>query len=125
MSAPNLLGGSPHVIDFATQSFSHIEDVFAETERLLLDFDIGSGAIVLQGPGPANFWCLSVSMCIGGRLFDEQMGFIDGVPNFLSEAQSGLVVFAEVSAVPVPAAIWLFGTALIGFIGFSKRRKAA
>lgn len=29
------------------------------------------------------------------------------------------------SAVPVPAAIWLFGTALIGLVGFSKRRKAA
>jgi hypothetical protein len=26
--------------------------------------------------------------------------------------------------VPVPAAVWLFGTALIGLIGFSKRRKA-
>ena len=27
-------------------------------------------------------------------------------------------------AVPVPAAVWLFGTALIGLVGFSKRRKA-
>ena len=29
----------------------------------------------------------------------------------------------EVSPIPVPAAIWLFGTGLIGLIGFSKRRK--
>ena len=29
------------------------------------------------------------------------------------------------SPVPVPAAIWLFGTALIGFIGISRRRKVA
>ena len=28
------------------------------------------------------------------------------------------------AAVPLPAAAWLFGTALIGFIGFSRRRKA-
>ena len=28
---------------------------------------------------------------------------------------------ASISAVPVPAAFWLFGTALIGFIGFSRR----
>jgi hypothetical protein len=28
-------------------------------------------------------------------------------------------------AVPVPAALWLFGTALIGLVGFGKRRKAA
>ena len=27
-------------------------------------------------------------------------------------------------AVPVPAAVWLFGTALIGLAGFSKRRKS-
>jgi hypothetical protein len=30
-----------------------------------------------------------------------------------------------ISPVPVPAAVWLFGTALIGMIGFGKRRKAA
>ena len=30
-----------------------------------------------------------------------------------------------VSAVPVPAAVWLFGTALIGFVGMSRRRKGA
>jgi hypothetical protein len=28
----------------------------------------------------------------------------------------------EVSAVPVPAAVWLFGTALIGLLGFGKRK---
>lgn len=31
----------------------------------------------------------------------------------------------NLSPVPVPAAVWLFGTALIGLVGFSKRRKAA
>ncbi len=29
------------------------------------------------------------------------------------------------SAVPIPAAVWLFGCGLIGLIGFSKRKKAA
>jgi hypothetical protein len=27
----------------------------------------------------------------------------------------------SVSAVPVPAAIWLFGSALVGFVGMSRR----
>ena len=31
----------------------------------------------------------------------------------------------SVSLIPIPAAFWLFGTALIGLVGFSKRRKAA
>jgi hypothetical protein len=30
-----------------------------------------------------------------------------------------------ISAVPIPAAIWLFGSGLIGLVGFSKRSKAA
>lgn len=29
------------------------------------------------------------------------------------------------AVVPVPAAVWLFGTALFGLVGFSRRRKAA
>ena len=31
----------------------------------------------------------------------------------------------SVNPVPVPAAVWLFGTGMLGLIGFSKRRKAA
>jgi len=31
----------------------------------------------------------------------------------------------NLTVVPVPAAVWLFGTALIGLVGFSKRRKSA
>ena len=29
------------------------------------------------------------------------------------------------SPVPIPAAVWLFGTALIGMVGFGKRRRVA
>ena len=31
----------------------------------------------------------------------------------------------DVSEVPLPAAVWLFGTALIGLVGFSRRRKVS
>lgn len=31
----------------------------------------------------------------------------------------------DLNPVPVPAAVWLFGTALIGFVGMSRRRKLA
>ena len=31
----------------------------------------------------------------------------------------------DLNPVPVPAAVWLFGTALIGFVGMSRRRKVA
>jgi len=32
---------------------------------------------------------------------------------------------AEISAVPVPAAVWLFGSGLLGLIGMARRKKAA
>ena len=41
-----------------------------------------------------------------------------------ADVQSGSITVTAPAAVPVPAAIWLFGTGLIGLIGFSKRRKA-
>jgi len=40
-------------------------------------------------------------------------------------ARTDTALQTELSAVPIPAAFWLFGTALIGLVGFSKRRKAA
>ena len=48
---------------------------------------------------------------------------ISGFPRDLqTELQSGSID-VEVSVIPVPAAVWLFGTALIGLIGFGRRRK--
>ena len=44
------------------------------------------------------------------------------VPGTFSSHRMGGFVYRDVSAVPVPAAVWLFGTALIGMIGFSKRK---
>jgi len=43
-------------------------------------------------------------------------------PQFLFD---NVVIDNMPSAIPIPAAIWLFGTGLLGLIGFSKRRKAA
>ena len=35
------------------------------------------------------------------------------------------IIYRDISPVPIPAAVWLFGTGIIGLIGFSRRRKAA
>jgi len=31
-------------------------------------------------------------------------------------------ISTQISAVPLPGALWLFGSAILGFLGFSKRR---
>lgn len=36
---------------------------------------------------------------------------------------SNFAIYGTASPIPVPASIWLFGTALIGFVGMSRRRK--
>ena len=38
---------------------------------------------------------------------------------------SMLTIDGGVSPMPIPAAVWLFGTALVGLVGFGKRRKTA
>ena len=48
--------------------------------------------------------------------------FYSRTPDF--ERRNFNVVSLTPSVVPIPAAVWLFGTALIGLVGFSKRRNA-
>lgn len=54
-------------------------------------------------------------------LFDEATGGRVITYLTMSCANDEAIVDAHVSAVPVPAAFWLFGTALLGFIGISRR----
>ncbi len=43
----------------------------------------------------------------------------------LERGVSNIHIYSTASAVPVPAALWLFGSGLVGLIGYSKRKKAA
>ena len=54
-----------------------------------------------------------------GNYFVSFFGFADvSAPEL---GQYGI----EISQVPVPAAVWLFGSGLIGFVGVARRRKQA
>ena len=53
------------------------------------------------------------------EFFDATGKVIDDSSILIAEAM------ADVGVVPLPAAVWLFGTALLGLVGFAKRRKAA
>jgi hypothetical protein len=71
-----------------------------------------------------------VGSLMGGYRFDSNGIFNNPLPAINSTIVDGFWDIGTakttlVPAVPVPAAFWLFGTALIGLIGFSKRRKTA
>lgn len=70
----------------------------------------GENKILVESTGSL----LMKSLRISG--LDNLFGGFDQVKQF---GISG----PDVPAVPVPAAVWLFGTALIGFVGMSRRRK--
>lgn len=44
--------------------------------------------------------------------------------NYSFGAEIGTGVYTDVSAVPVPAAVWLFGSGLLGFVGLARRKKS-
>ena len=54
---------------------------------------------------------------------------LGGEWNFEALGSGGLVSnlnnFYLIQAVPVPAAVWLFGSGLLGLVGMARRKKAA
>lgn len=56
-------------------------------------------------------------------LFDEATGGSIITYLTMSCVNDEAIVYADVSAVPLPSAVWLFGSALLGFIGMSRRTR--
>ena len=122
------LPGSPVVIDYSDQIATSIDGTAttATATQLLFDFNAtGDNSFLLIGAGN-NAWCLETGSC---TLNDsgETIAYIEaGTGNEITVqnvARSGVVVFAEVQTVPVPAAIWLFGSGLLGLVGIARRKK--
>ena len=54
---------------------------------------------------------------------------LSGVPQFAFDENGNMInvegqIIGDLSAVPVPAAVWLFGSGMLGLLGFARRRKA-
>jgi len=56
-------------------------------------------------------------------LFDEEVGGRIITYLTMSCANDEAIVVGDVSPVPLPSTVWLFGSALIGFVGVSRRTK--
>lgn len=139
------------ILDFTTTSLGDSDGVFSAginiSENYILEsftFPFppdteGRTAFVTFGDGTTqNF---SLDLTVWGpeteRLMDEvfwgitsteritsiAIGLPDGgITHESAFAMNKLIIGSEISAVPVPASVWLFGSGLIGLIGFSRRK---
>ncbi len=106
--------------------------------------NISPGSFLNQGPAPlaVTTWntttlctprvdCMGNALSGGAPFFDDGISgsaLIDGpFPDFNVSFDIGSgnsLTLLNVSTVPVPAAVWLFGSGLIGLIGFTRRKTA-
>ena len=103
-----------------------------------------TGQLLNQGPAPLaittlntstlctrGFDCLGNALSGGATFTDDGISgspMVDGpfygaIVNFDIGSGNSLTVL-NVSTVPVPAAVWLFGSGLLGLIGVARRKKA-
>jgi hypothetical protein len=108
-----LSGGGAVVPTLAPQPF--VSGVFGAVDpnSVAASYDPLGNLSDFDGLTIAGLWTLTI---------------FDPVVPFEGDTLLGWQIFGNTSApspVPVPAAIWLFGTALLGFVGISKRKKVA
>jgi len=75
-----------------------------------------------------RYWTSNIEYCLGnatpcGTLFNFGGGFTDSDPTYLTN-YAWAVYTGDVGAVPVPAAVWLFVTGLVGLVSFARHNKA-
>lgn len=113
----------PHVMLFA-DSVSNINFMTGNNNGgvgndswIKTDLSIGSYVLAVSN----SF--LTVSEAVAG--FNPDVTWkTDGWINVTISSKDGVATFDNPSAIPVPAAVWLFGTGLIGFAGLRKRKSA-
>jgi len=105
-----------------------VGDLSLESDNTLLGIDDGFSPLHPDGEQPNSFVLGTLnfdSLSLGTSALTISSALLAGeldAQGFATELQAD-VMSGSISVVPVPAAVWLFGTGLVGLIGFSKRRK--
>jgi hypothetical protein len=101
-------------VDLAAGTWTNA-DVTSFNGTTLADFEIATVTFQVTNPGVSPI-DVSIGFFSGGtpRLWADSDGLIDVDPTFIGGG--------GVTVVPVPAAVWLFGSGFLGLIGVAKRR---
>jgi hypothetical protein len=85
--------------------------------------DIGSTLFFTGGPLTQNSPVYTASNTFTGNLaYDLMTVKVDF--SLSADSTVGLSGFVQQVAVPIPAAVWLFGSGLLGLVGIARRKKA-
>ena len=86
---------------------------------------MGAGAWQGNAEGTADITC-AVDCAVGDTYELNYSGTVPANdPSGFQFVKYNLKLVGTVSAVPVPAAVWLFGSGLLGLVGIARRRKVA
>lgn len=113
-----LVGGNDHKFDLTIGGVTQTYTVDASANTILGEFDsiYGTDPIIAYGIDLADFSLsgpvTQFRMSIGYGWCNTDSGPCSAVPSFIG----------AYNAVPVPAAVWLFGSGLLGLVGFMRRR---
>jgi len=80
----------------------------------------------VNDPATGDFTIATITLTAGATLGTSSLSIL-GSSEFFSatEQLSPITLDGTVHVVPVPAAVWLFGSGLLGLVGIARRKKAA
>jgi len=118
-----------------TVSFDYRADAVDVKYAALFSEKAGGGAsstaVLLDGPGGPSTWTnftqvVTLGPDVSEGISLELVAICGGVAGCQSSFfWDNISITADIAAVPVPAAAWLFGSGLLGLIGVARRKKAA
>jgi hypothetical protein len=87
--------------------------------------DIGFDVFV-NDPAVGDFTIATIDLTASEKIDTSELVILDGSEFFSATAQLDPTLTpgpATISTIPVPAAVWLFGSGLLGLIGLARRNK--
>lgn len=111
--------------DFATE-YQWL-DSFGDLNGLIAAFDLNNfDSSICAAPqfSTAHNHC-DPSNAIAGYIWGAPVGIASSISASTIAWGETFLVKGNLSPVPVPAAAWLFGSALLGFVGWSRRKNKA
>jgi hypothetical protein len=102
-------------------------DAISDTSIDFSGWRVGWGEVAEINMGSGGTATISCGTCDDGAAYSLDYSAVvpPGDPSGFGGVAYGLHMEGFVSQVPVPAAVWLFGSGLMGLVGVARRRKKA